>query len=50
LFPVMDTYMPGVPIAIQRVLIGVILGGIGHLLGYRASYKNTIHDDKQAII
>ena len=47
---VMDTYMPGVPIVMQKVLIGGLLGGIGHLLGYRASYKNTIHDDKQAII
>lgn len=47
---VMDTYMPGVPIAMQKVFIGGLLGGIGRLLGYRASYKKFINDDKQPTI
>lgn len=42
--PLMDTYAPGVPVGLQKVLIGGLLGGVGRLLGYRAVYPEYSMD------
>jgi len=54
LFPVMDTYAPGPPAWLQRVIFKP-LGWIGHLLAYRVSYSsydqaaaNNLRQAKQA--
>jgi mannose-6-phosphate isomerase-like protein (cupin superfamily) len=39
LVPGMDTYLPSVPVWLQKALIGGVLGRVGRLLGYGARYE-----------
>ncbi len=36
--PAIDTYAPGLPIGLQKFLIGDVLGCVGRRLGYKATY------------
>ena len=36
--PEIDTYAPGLPVGLQKFLIGDVLGWVGRRLGYKASY------------